>query len=237
MAGFQYRILLADDDEALLASTAAILSREGYVVLTARDGFEALAALQDSIPEIVVSDLKMPNMSGFELLAVVRQRFPAVGVIARSGEFFPLGTPEGVLADRFVQKGENSDFELIESIHELLPQLPLRTSHAKAEIAPAWIPRSNTNYVVITCPSCLRSSSVRMRDVGSGVVVASSCLHCGAEIKYRLDIATVSETQKPALAERLHKSAEESRRAIADSKKAIEQSKLLINEPRNDRTP
>lgn len=102
--GFQYRVLLADDDEALLTSTAAVLSQQGYLVLTARDGFEALAELQGGLPEIIISDLKMPNMPGFELLAIVRQRFPSVGVIARSGEFCPVGVPEGVLADKFVQK-------------------------------------------------------------------------------------------------------------------------------------
>lgn len=226
--GFKYRVLLADDDEALLTSTAAALSQEGYLVLTAHDGFEALAELQGGVPEIIVSDLKMRNMSGFELLAIVRQRFPSVGVIARSGEFSPLGMPEGVLADRFLQKGNNSDFELIETIRELLSQLPLRTAHAKPELAPAWIPRNTTKYIVIACPSCLRSSSVRTRDVEAGVVMMSSCLHCGAEIKYRLDSMISHEAQEPTPSERLHASSESSQQAIVESKKAIQDSKVRI---------
>lgn len=229
--GFQYRVLLADDDEACLTSTAAVLSQEGYLVLTARDGFEALAELQGGLPEIIISDLKMPNMSGFELLAIVRQRFPSVGVIARSGEFCPVGVPEGVLADKFVQKAENSDFELIETIRQLLSQLPLRTAHAKPELAPAWIPRSTTKYVVITCPSCLRSSSVRTRDVQSGVVMMSSCLHCGAEISYRLDSTISHQAEEPTPAERLHTSRDTTRQAIVESKKAIEESKRRIGRP------
>lgn len=225
--GFQYRVLLADDDEAWLTSTAAVLSQEGYIVLTARDGFEALAELQGSLPEIIISDLKMPNMPGFELLAIVRQRFPSVGVIARSGEFCPVGVPEGVLA----AKAENSDFELIETIRELLSQLPLRTAHAKPELAPAWIPRSTTKYVVITCPSCLRSSSVGTRDVQSGVVMMSSCLHCGAEISYRLDSTISLQAKEPTPAERLHTSTDTTRQAIVESKKAIEESKRRIARP------
>ena len=51
--GFKYRILVADDDAALPASTAAALSQEGYLVLTARDGFESLAELQGAVPEII----------------------------------------------------------------------------------------------------------------------------------------------------------------------------------------
>jgi len=67
-SGFKYRIPVADDDAASLASTAAALSKEGYLVLSARDGFDALAELQSGVPEVVVSELRMPNMSGFELL-------------------------------------------------------------------------------------------------------------------------------------------------------------------------
>lgn len=73
---FPARILVVDDDEALLVTTAAILLREGYDVRTARDGFEALTVLRGSIPDLLISDLNMPNMSGFELLAVVRKRSP-----------------------------------------------------------------------------------------------------------------------------------------------------------------
>src|SRR5512146_969267 len=82
---FKHRILVADDDEALLATTAEMLSREGYEVITAKDGFEALAALRLGEPNILISDLRMPNMSGFELLAVVRKRFPAIGASCRRG--------------------------------------------------------------------------------------------------------------------------------------------------------
>lgn len=230
-AGFKYRILVADDDEALLATTAALLSQEGYVVLTARDGFEALTELRAGVPEIVVSDLKMPNMSGFELLAIIRQRFPAVGVVAHSGEFCPAGIPEGTLADRFIQKGENSGFELLEIIRELLSALPLRTAYAKPEIAPAWIPRSAMGYVVITCPSCLRSSSVRMREVALGVVVASSCFHCGAEINYRLDSTTANWADDTTTVERMQALVETSRRAVVASQKSITQSKVRMTKP------
>src|SRR5512146_1149208 len=78
---FKRRILIVDDDAALLATTAAALSREGYEVMTATDGFAALAVLRGGMPDVLISDLKMPNMSGFELLAIVRKRFPAIAVI------------------------------------------------------------------------------------------------------------------------------------------------------------
>lgn len=133
---FNYRILLVDDDEKLLVTTADVLTRQGYLVQKAHDGFEALAVLRGGQPEILISDLNLPNMSGFELLAVIRKRFPGIGVIAYSGEFLPLG-PEGVLADRFLRKCENSTFELLEEVRGLLEELPLRAQQAKPDTAPA----------------------------------------------------------------------------------------------------
>lgn len=215
---FKYRILLADKNEELLQTTADVLTREGYLVQTARDGFEALAALRGGQPEILVSDLNMPNMSGFELLAVIRKRFPGVGVIAYSGEFSPLG-PEGLLADRFLQKGDNSSFELLEVIRDLLEELPLRAQQAKPDTAPAWLPRSATGYVVVTCPFCLRSFSVSSRNIQFGVVHRESCLHCGAEVAYRLDSTTAAEP--PTLNERLRTRIETTRRTIKQSQGII----------------
>src|SRR4051812_2653607 len=96
VSGFKYRILVADSDQQSRAEVGDALAREGHVVISVDDGFAALAELTGSVPEVVIADLELPRMSGFELLAIVRRRFPAVGVIARSLEFFPAGMPEGI---------------------------------------------------------------------------------------------------------------------------------------------
>src|ERR1041385_1543149 len=219
---FNYRILLVDESEELLNTTANMLKREGYVVQTARDGFEALTVLRGGQPELLVSELKLPNMSGFELLAVVRKRFPGIGVIAYSGEFFPLG-PEGVLADRFLRKGENSTFELLEEVRDLLQELPLRAQQAKPDTAPAWLPRSATGYVVVTCPACLRSFSVSTRNLEFGMVHKDSCLHCGAEVSYRLDSTTSGGV--PTRDEQVRTRIETTKRTIAESQALINKKK------------
>ena len=51
---FPYRVLLVDDDEDLLTTTSALLEQAGYMVRTARDGFEALASLRGSLPPFAV---------------------------------------------------------------------------------------------------------------------------------------------------------------------------------------
>jgi CheY-like chemotaxis protein len=221
---FKYRILLVDDEEELLQTTADALTREGYLVQTARDGFEALAVLRGGQPEILISELNMPNMSGFELLAVIRKRFSGIGVIAYSDEFSPLG-PEGLLADRFLRKGDNSTFELLEEVRSLLEELPLRAQQAKPDTAAAWLPRSATGYVVVTCPSCLRSFSVSTRNIEFGVVHKDTCLHCGAEVAYRLDSTTIAEA--PRLEERL-------RTRIETTKRTIDNSQARINKKNKD---
>ena len=65
-------IVVVDDNPALLTVLSEIFKEHGYTVRTAADGFEALAVIRDREPGILVSDLNMPGMSGFELLSVVR---------------------------------------------------------------------------------------------------------------------------------------------------------------------
>ena len=60
-------ILVADDHEASLVGLAELLSAEGFKVVTARDGQVALAEFQRAQPDLVLSDVKMPVLSGFEV--------------------------------------------------------------------------------------------------------------------------------------------------------------------------
>ncbi len=233
-SSFKYRILIVDDDELLLAATAGILSREGYLVETARDGFEAIAVMREALPEIVVSDLKMPNMSGFELLAVVRKRFPSVGVIAISSEFSPAGMPEGVLADRYLTKGANSHFEMLEAIRELLTQSPMRPQPAKSETAPAWLPRSERGYVVVTCPRCLRSFSVLRRQIQPAVLVREECIHCGGDVSFRIDSTLADPAQSPGPLEAARLRVEATRRRVAESRAKVDHTRRASSAPNHE---
>ncbi len=147
-----------------------------------------------------------------------------MGVIAVSGEFAPLTVPEGVLSDRFVEKGANSAFELVATVRELVTESPLRPQPARVNVAPAWLPRSATGYVVLTCPTCLRSFSIPERRVELGVLLHDTCMHCGEDISYRID-STVATTSPPSRMEQSKQLRESSRHAIEESQKAIEQSR------------
>lgn len=185
---FVYRILVVDDDERIRKVSADVLSHGGnYQVLTAADGFEALALMRKAIPDLIVSDLKMPNMSGFELLSVVRRRFPQIPVIAITGEFVGSPGPEGLLADALFQKGQYAPDELFKKILALLEQSPIRPHLPKLDKAPVWIPR-NGNYYVLTCTDCLRSFSVPSDEAKKGLQKLP-CIHCGVELRFVLETA------------------------------------------------
>ena len=115
---FRYRVLLADTDEALLITLAARLADEGYEVRTARDGFEALAAMREAQPDMLISELRMPNMSGFELLSIVRKRFASMAVIACSREFAAVGNAK-LLCDEYVEKRTNTASNLLKALRRI----------------------------------------------------------------------------------------------------------------------
>jgi len=79
------RILLIDDEEIVLDSCLAILQGEGYDLTTASDGTRGLALLQEIRPDIVVVDLKMPGLSGFDVLERIREADPTMVTLVMTG--------------------------------------------------------------------------------------------------------------------------------------------------------
>jgi len=123
--GFKYRILIVDDDPLIRETSQLILAKKGYEVRTGADGFAALVELRSALPDLIICDLRMPNMNGFELLSVVRRRFPHIPVIAISGEYLGSG-PAGLIADAFMTKGEYRPEQLASKIEELIQRSPIR---------------------------------------------------------------------------------------------------------------
>lgn len=200
---FKPRVLVVDDEPIILETMSAILEGEGFVVRTADDGFAALITLRQTPPDIIISDLRMPNMSGFEFLSVVRRRFPHIPVIAISGEYVVAGTPPGLLMDAFLQKGGYTQQQLFETIRSLIADSPIRPHAPKADKAPLWIPRRNADYIVASCTDCLRSFPVD--DVsGSNEVRETECPFCGMQVRYMVDSAVlkVLEERRKRLPER-----------------------------------
>lgn len=179
---FSYRILLVDDDPAVRKVGGTLLEAKGYEVHTAEDGFEGLAALKRSLPDIIISDLRMPNMNGFEFLSVVRRRFPVIPVIVISGEFSGLTVPESVLADAFFPKGQLNVEELFQKIAELLHELPTRPRIGKPTKAAVWV-KNDKGTIAVTCSECLRTFPVLDALTGINEV---ECDFCSCRIRFEI---------------------------------------------------
>src|SRR5579864_4430754 len=79
------RILIVDDDERQRTALAAILSESAYDTQVAADGLEALERLTAFNADVIVSDLVMPRMDGFELLRQLKERGDPTPTIALTG--------------------------------------------------------------------------------------------------------------------------------------------------------
>ncbi len=90
------KILIVEDERAAADYLQAVLVDLGYDVRVTGNGIEALIALEANPYDLVVSDLRMPQMDGFELLSHVKQRWPRVPVIVLTGESEVSGIVEAV---------------------------------------------------------------------------------------------------------------------------------------------
>ena len=77
----KHRILIVDDEESMRDFLSIMLHREGYQVDTAVDGAQAVVHLREHNYDLVISDIKMPRMSGLELLAHIKERTPETVVL------------------------------------------------------------------------------------------------------------------------------------------------------------
>jgi CheY-like chemotaxis protein len=191
------RILVVDDEPCIRDVFEELLQREGYEVATAEDGFDALLKLRQFLPDLIISDLNMPRMSGFEFLSVVRRRFPKVLVIASSGAYRSRVVPTGVLADAFFAKGQEPTRALLNSVTDLLQTSGARAVSPQEESAPVWIPRNGKDsngipYIVITCTECLRSFLLNVTEEENSEVLETLCLFCSHKVEYVIDFSSAT---------------------------------------------
>ena len=199
----KHEILVVDDEATLRQSLGLVLQSAGYEVSTATNGFDALLQLKRRLPTIVLSDLNMPQMSGFEFLSVVRRRFPHISVIAMSGAYHSGDAiPGGVIADAFYAKGHGDPGMLLRIVAGLI-----RTSEAHAvdherESAPVWIPRNGKDshgipYVVLTCTECLRSFPLSVVTEDLQKIQETPCLFCPNTVRYIIDFSLAIASPRP----------------------------------------
>jgi chemosensory pili system protein ChpA (sensor histidine kinase/response regulator) len=118
-------IMVVDDSITVRKVTARLLKRQGMEVLTAKDGVDAVAQLQEHIPDLMLLDVEMPRMDGYELATQVRntpelKHIPIIMITSRTGTKH-RDKAEKIGINRYLGKPFN-ETELLENINALLAE-------------------------------------------------------------------------------------------------------------------
>ena len=117
------KVLVIDDSKTIRRSAESLLTKEGYEVITAIDGFDALAKIADSRPEIIFVDVMMPRLDGYQTCALIKNNseFRAIPVVMLSSKdgLFDKAKGRIVGSDEYITKPFSRD-ELLGTIKTLV---------------------------------------------------------------------------------------------------------------------
>ena len=119
------KVLIVDDEELTLMAIANKLSKEGYLTITASDALEALTIIKEEKPDLIILDIMMPNISGLELLNLIRYEFlksiPAIFISALDQQEI-IVSAKGLGANDFIIKPFKME-ELLLRVKKLLAEV------------------------------------------------------------------------------------------------------------------
>ena len=117
------KVLVVDDSKTIRRSAENLLTKEGYDVITATDGFDALAKIADTKPEIIFVDIMMPRLDGYQTCALIKNNseFKATPVVMLSSKdgLFDKAKGRIVGSDQYITKPFSRE-ELLGTIENLV---------------------------------------------------------------------------------------------------------------------
>ena len=117
------KVLVIDDSKTIRRSAENLLTKEGYDVVTATDGFDALAKIADTRPEIIFVDIMMPRLDGYQTCALIKNNseFKATPVVMLSSKdgLFDKAKGRIVGSDQYITKPFSRE-ELLGTIRTLV---------------------------------------------------------------------------------------------------------------------
>jgi twitching motility two-component system response regulator PilG len=117
------KVLVIDDSKTIRRSAENLLTREGCEVITATDGFDALAKIADSRPEIIFVDIMMPRLDGYQTCALIKNhsefRTTPVVMLSSKDGLFDRAKGRIVGSDRYITKPFSKE-ELLGTIRTLV---------------------------------------------------------------------------------------------------------------------
>lgn len=119
--GHAVKVMVVDDSVTIRRTAETLLSGEGYMVITAEDGFEALAKIVDHRPDIIFLDVMMPRLDGYQTCAVIKNNrlFREIPVVMLSSKDSIFDRARGKLAgsEQLVTKPFTKE-DLLQAIHQ-----------------------------------------------------------------------------------------------------------------------
>lgn len=118
------KVMIVEDDDSLREIYAIRLTAEGYAVVSAHDGEEALAVAVRERPDLIISDVMMPKISGFDMLDILRStpetaNIRVIMMTALSSED-QRERGEGLGADRYLVKSQVGIEDVVNTVHDVL---------------------------------------------------------------------------------------------------------------------
>jgi len=179
-------VLLVDDDPSLRSLLSWRLGKAGFKVRQAEDGIDGVVKLRDEPPKVIICDLQMPRMSGFEFIGVVRRRFPTIRVIALSGSI-PSELPAGTKPDRWFEKRVERLPELVRIVNELARTAPDHIDLPQEVPTPMRVRPGFGGYFMLACTECLRMFMSRSTSGKEAVEGNAVCTHCEACVPFLIE--------------------------------------------------
>jgi CheY-like chemotaxis protein len=135
------KILLVEDDNNLREIYQARLQAEGYDIISARDGEEALVVAKQEMPDLVISDVMMPKISGFEMLDILRNteglQHVKVIMLTALGQAEDQTRADCLGADRYLVKSQVTLEDIVNAAKDLLSAPAAAAAAAPADVVPA----------------------------------------------------------------------------------------------------
>ncbi len=150
------KVMIVEDDDSLREIYSIRLTAEGYAVISARDGEEALAVAVKERPDLIISDVMMPKISGFDMLDILRstpetQNIKVIMMTALSSDDQRV-RGENLGADRYLVKSQVGIEDVINVVHEVLGDRDAAGVIATTVATPAS-PAPSTSAPTTTMPA------------------------------------------------------------------------------------
>lgn len=134
------KIMLVEDDNNLREIYGARLEAEGYDIVSAKDGEEALALAVQEKPDLIISDVMMPRISGFDMLDILRNapetKDTKVIMMTALSQAEDKSRADKLGADRYLVKSQVTLEDVANVVHEVLEGAPAASSEAPSQTTP-----------------------------------------------------------------------------------------------------